>query len=65
MFYLDVFNRADLRLRRAPDFLWSFSADLHQVQNPFSISVLFGPMNVKRRRNRRLPQVVYLKEVQL
>lgn len=59
---LNVFERVDLRLRRAEDILRPRSCDLHQVQKPFPIFIVFGPLNVQWGFDRGLPQVVYLKE---
>lgn len=63
--HLDVFERADLRLWGAQHLLWARRRDLHQVQEPFPIFVIFRPLNVKRsfdRRRQSLPQVIYLKQ---
>lgn len=62
-----MFERADLRLWRTADVLLSCSCDLHQVQQPFTVSVEFGPVNVQGGFDGGLqsfPQVVDLQETQ-
>lgn len=55
-----MFDRVDLPLGGAADLLQTAAADLHQVQEPLAVHVLFGPLDVQRRRAKRLqrlPQV--------
>lgn len=58
--YLDVLQRVDLGLRRADDVLRPRGRDGHQVQQPLAVLGPLGPLDVERRFDRRLPQVVNL-----
>lgn len=58
--YLDVLQRVDLRLRRADDVLRPRGRHGHQVQQPLAVLGPLGPLDVQRRLDRRLPQVVNL-----
>lgn len=58
--YLDVLQRVDLELRRADDVLRPRGRHGHQVQQPLAVLGPLGPLDVQRRFDGRLPQVVYL-----
>lgn len=58
--YLDVLQRVDLGLRRADDVLRPRGRHGHQVQQPLAVLGPLGPLDVQRRFDGRLPQVVYL-----
>lgn len=58
--YLDVLQGVDLGLRRADDVLRPRGRHGHQVQQPLAVLGPLGPLDVQRRFDRRLPQVVDL-----